>query len=136
MVFNKIYHIYIRVFRSYNYVGSYKDTSNRALRYGPKAYGYTVETCANACSEYKLFGLQNNGWCQCDNEFTHASKYGASSNECRPLGGPWCNAIYAFTDIPKDIIAPPTVCDGGFPGKDAYGLLYRFIFLIYCVCVD
>jgi len=26
-------------------LGSWKDTGNRALRFGPMAYGYTAETC-------------------------------------------------------------------------------------------
>ena len=33
-------------------LGAYKDTRNRAMRRGPKRYGYNVESCQNACKEY------------------------------------------------------------------------------------
>ena len=79
----------------YPYVayGPYKDTWDRNLRYGPQAYGYTNDTCYLACYEtYTLFSLQDNGWCACDSNLTHATRDGASS--CGPNGGGWCNYIY------------------------------------------
>ena len=82
-------------------IGPYKDTGNRALRYGPHQYGYTAETCKAACPQYKYIGLQNGngktGWCCCDNSFNHATKYGKSN--CGKTGGPWCNYIYE--KVPK-----------------------------------
>lgn len=74
-------------------IGPYLDTSNRALRYGPHNYGYTAETCRAACPEYKYFALQDDGWCCCDNDLTHATKYGKST--CGKTGGSFCNYIYA-----------------------------------------
>ena len=61
--------------------GGYKDTSNRALRYGPHQHGYTAATCQAACQDwngnvYKYFALQNNGWCSCDNDWNQITKYG------------------------------------------------------------
>ena len=75
------------------FIGSYKDTGSRALRYGPHAYGYTAETCAAACPQYTYIGLQDNGWCCCDNDYNHVTKYGTASN-CYPKGAGWCNAVY------------------------------------------
>ena len=37
---------------SYLPIGSYRDTSNRALRNGPHRYGYDAEKCRNDCKEY------------------------------------------------------------------------------------
>jgi cellulase/cellobiase CelA1 len=56
------------------------------------AYGFTAETCQAACPTYKYFALQNNGWCCCDNDLTHATKYGAAN--CGKAGGGWCNYVY------------------------------------------
>ena len=79
--------------------GPYRDTHDRALRNGPMAYGHTAETCAKACPTYKYFALQNNGWCCCDNDFTHVTKYGKA--DCGATGGGWCNYVYE-----QDVILP------------------------------
>tara|TARA_B110000483_G_C18197194_1_gene543544 strand:+ start:612 stop:1997 length:1386 start_codon:yes stop_codon:yes gene_type:complete len=94
-------------------LGPYKDTGNRALRYGPKKYGYNAKTCAKATKGYKYFALQNNGWCCADNDLSHATKYG-KSNTCKygkkgignggKLGGPWCNYIYEKIDNSKLVV--------------------------------
>ena len=34
----------------------------------PPKYGYNVESCQNACKEYKYFSLQHNGWCSCEDD--------------------------------------------------------------------
>ncbi len=78
-------------------LGSYRDTGSRALRYGPHRYGYTPETCAAACSAYKYFALQHGGWCCCDNDLSHATKYGTAS-DCCTMGGAWCNCVFQATD--------------------------------------
>lgn len=88
-------------------LGPYKDTGNRALRYGPHKYGYTAKDCADATKGYKYFALQNGnattGWCSADNDLKHATKYGSSSSCDRgpkgisgggKSGGPWCNYVY------------------------------------------
>ena len=65
------------------YIGCYADTTDRALRYGPHAYGYTVDSCRDKCKEdgpYQYFALQHNGWCSCDNDFDHATKHGTATN--------------------------------------------------------
>lgn len=84
-----------QVLHAYTYLGSYKDTDNRASRYGPHEYGYTVATCSQACSTYKFFALQDTGWCSCDNDWGHITKYGTAASDCNPLGGTWCSAVYS-----------------------------------------
>ena len=78
-------------------LGAYKDTGSRAMRRGPQKYGYNVESCQNACKDYKYFSLQNNGWCSCEDDKAHATKYGTSS--CNGMGGGWCNYIYKNIDV-------------------------------------
>ena len=89
-------------FSNFKDIGPYKDTANRALRYGPKKYGYSPQTCFEATEGYKYFSLQNNGWCSADNDYNHATMYGKSNNciygekgirNGGKLGGPWCNYI-------------------------------------------
>ena len=74
-------------------IGSYKDTSTRALRWGPQAYGYTAAQCVAACPDYRYAALQNGdgttGWCSCDDDLSNATKYGTST--CGLTGGGWCN---------------------------------------------
>ena len=76
--------------------GSYRDTQNRALRYGPHNWGYTTETCKAACPTSKYIALQDGngqtGWCSCDNDWNHVTKYGPK--QCGKTGGPWCNSVY------------------------------------------
>ena len=77
--------------------GGYRDTSSRALRHGPHAYGYTAASCQKACHNwngisYKYFALQDNGWCCCDNDWKEVTKYGKKS--CGKTGGGWCNYVY------------------------------------------
>jgi hypothetical protein len=89
------------------YIGCYRDNGWRDLKHGPKRYGYVPETCHEACSDYKYFALQNNGWCNCDNDFsTPDSTYNKiSENRCGSemtmlngkkwrLGGGWANSMY------------------------------------------
>jgi hypothetical protein len=89
---------------TYKPLGAWRDTANRALRYGPKKYGYDANKCRAACPQYRYFALQNNGWCSCDNDFKHATKYGRKS--CGKRGGPWCNYIYQNLRAP---VAPATM---------------------------
>ena len=80
-------------------IGPFRDTGNRAFRHGPKAYGYNVGSCQKACKDYKYFALQHNGWCSCENDLQHATKYGTSS--CGFYGGGWCNYIFRNDDLPS-----------------------------------
>lgn len=83
------------------YIGCYKDdTSKRALPYGPHDYGYTPESCAIACKDYKYFGLQNGGWCCCENELEDATRYGPSTDcpEETRLGGSLANDLFENLD--------------------------------------
>ena len=74
-----------------------RDTGSRAFRHGPKAYGYNVGSCQKACKDYKYFALQHNGWCSCENDLQHATKYGTSS--CGFYGGGWCNYVFRNDDL-------------------------------------
>lgn len=80
-------------------LGCFRDTGNRALRYGPHRYGYNKYTGFNKIkNSYKYFALQNNGWLCADNDYRHATKYGRY-NRCiyganGDQGGPWANALY------------------------------------------
>ena len=47
--------------------------------------------------DYKYFALQHNGWCSCENDLQHATKYGTSS--CGFYGGGWCNYIFRNDDL-------------------------------------
>ena len=67
---------------TYKPIGAYRDTSNRALRNGPKAYGYNPKSCYDATGGAygdKYFALQDGGWCSSDNDKNHALKYGKYS---------------------------------------------------------
>lgn len=105
-------------------IGPYADTGNRALRYGPKNYGYTAEACAEATKGFKYFALQHGdattGWCSADNDLNHAKKYG-KSNKCDrgpsgirgggKSGGPWCNYIYEKIIDENNWKKPSISCD-------------------------
>jgi len=76
----------------YTRIGSYRDTRTRALKYGPKAYNYTQESCMAACPEYKYFAIQEGSWCSCSNSLSEATEYGEM--ECGDNGAAWCNSLY------------------------------------------
>ena len=81
----------------------YKDRGSRALRYGPHRYGYTADKCRDACPSYKYFALQNGngatGWCSCDNDWRHVTKYGAKN--CGRTGNGWGNFVYRNNHVEK-----------------------------------
>lgn len=86
------------------YIGCFIDDGHRDLQDGPRNYGYTVESCAETCSDYTFFALQHNGWCVCSNAYSSAQQYGrAPDAECGGpcagesegrCGGGWRNAVY------------------------------------------
>ena len=94
----------------YTRIGSYRDTSRRALNYGPKAYGNTQESCMAACPEYKYFALQagngTTGWCSCSNSLSDATQYG--EKDCGDTGGPWCNSLYENNSVVDGAAATTT----------------------------
>lgn len=70
------------------------------MRFGPKQYGYTASSCSAACKGYNYFSLQDHrGWCSCENDLSHATKYGVS-NDCpdNQMGGTWANDIFQNSD--------------------------------------
>ena len=103
---------------SYEHKGQYRDTGNRALRYGPQKYGYDELGCRKACEDYTYFALQNGngktGWCCCDNDWQHVIKYGRAPSSCTSkTGGPWCNAVFKRADDPATTVfvsIGPGVC--------------------------
>merc|ERR1740130_2189216 len=72
-----------------DYVGCFVDDGARDLHEGPRAYGYTSTTCAEACDSYSFFALQHNGWCVCGNAHSTDSQYSqVADNECgNPCAG-------------------------------------------------
>ena len=82
-----------------NYIGCYQDQHAQALRYGPRNYGYTIDSCSEACKQsgYKYFGMQDPGfggdyesaWCGCDDDLDHITQYGQLTSPCHEtyLGG-------------------------------------------------
>ena len=48
--------------KAFEHIGCFKDTFDRALRHGPQDYGFDVDSCSNACSDYQYFALKNDGW--------------------------------------------------------------------------
>merc|ERR1719197_310021 len=93
------------------FIGCYKDDSDRDLCCGPQTGGFTANSCAKAClaDGFTIFGLQNNGECFCDNDFsTPASVYHeVDESLCgdKGLGGGWTNAIYEVLDYDIDVMA-------------------------------
>ena len=86
------------VSKKYKVLGSYRDTSNRALKQGPHKYGYTAKTCQEACPNNKYFALQDGngatGWCSCSDVLSEVTQYGTNP-DCGPTGGVWCNYVFS-----------------------------------------
>ena len=93
-------------------IGPYIDTSDRAMRYGNGGYGYDVDSCYSYCinAKYAYFALQNYindielSQCFCDNNLTHATKYG--SGTCGEYGGGFCNYIYEIIGTIAPTVSP------------------------------
>eukprot|EP01083_Nonionella_stella_P075389 204940_1 len=88
---------YVSATPVYEYKGCYQDNSNRALRYGPQAFGYQAASCYVVCEAlgHSYFALQAGHWCSCDNDLNHIMKYGASA-ACSTMvdGGAWANSVF------------------------------------------
>ena len=88
-------------------IGCFRDTSRRAipqrdgrsrlLRGNYQRRKFSIQKCALDAAKYafKVFGVQNGGWCASGaHAFRTYAKYGAS-NRCRNgKGGPWANDVY------------------------------------------
>merc|ERR1712110_568846 len=80
------------------YIGCYRDTEDRDLKFGP-FYDH-VPSCARACSGYSYFSLQYNGQCFCDNSYStppdvFARIADSACGGAEPsVGGSWANAVY------------------------------------------
>eukprot|EP01083_Nonionella_stella_P121267 364276_1 len=109
----------------FKYVGCYRDTKDRAFRSGPKQWGFDAEKCFEACGEYKYFALQAKGWCSCENDFKHATKYG-SYDKCPQdhLGGAWANDMY---EIPKNLAEVKKPAPGEGMISSTYSNAYKWI---------
>ena len=60
---------------------------------------FSVETCYEACYQYKYFALQANATlCMCDNDYTDATRYGTTTGCTNGTGGSWQNALYEITE--------------------------------------
>jgi len=78
-------------------LGCFVDDNDRNLKYGPMEYGYSVDTCFDACSSYLYFALQNGGLCSCGAyNSTWEENYKVNASECGSdgLGGVSRNMVY------------------------------------------
>jgi len=99
---NSIYHTCVYQYTSCDaknpsYIGCYADDVNRDLHDGPRYYGFTQQTCNEACQAYPFFALQMHGWCVCGAAYATEPQYVKKPDaECGSmgLGGPWRNSIY------------------------------------------
>jgi hypothetical protein len=77
-------------------LGGYRDKDQRAMRFGPKSYGYGAARCQREClrrsEKYIYFALQDGGQCSCESSKHRISLYGRT--ECDGSGGPYCNYVY------------------------------------------
>jgi len=89
-----------------NYLGCFKDSSDRAIKKFLAPSGNTVETCSKLAniSNYNTFSLQFKGECWADNNPLY-SQYGSAEN-CEPLGGGYTNQVYT-TNIKSSIPVLP-----------------------------
>ena len=98
---------------AYETLGCFKDAPNRAIptleriesildgRY--KSRQNPIEKCYNAALArgYKVFALQDGGWCASSSDASETyDKYGASS-DCKAdgLGGSWANQVYQINGL-------------------------------------
>ena len=95
---------------SYEDLGCWGDRGDRALKGGPKRYGYTVETCKQEAKDRgsSIFALQHNGWCSTSdktNKDDDYRKYGRSPayKGCNPLGGGWQNHVYNVVETTNTV---------------------------------
>jgi hypothetical protein len=105
---------------TYNYVGCYNDTSNRAIpdQMNIVKSVYDCETQAKA-KGYTVYGLQYGGQCFGSSDINAAREYGLQTDQtqCTTLGGSWTNQVY--TNIEN--VPPLTNINPNMPTSiDAY----------------
>ena len=91
-------------------IGCFRDTSrraipqldgrNRLLRGNYQRRKFAIQKCLLVAAKYgyKMFGVQNGGWCASGpHAYRTYAKYGRS-NRCRGgKGGPWANDVYRIS---------------------------------------
>ena len=76
----------------------------RVMRYGPQSYGFTPQSCADACASYEFVGLQDvggrlsrkacggaapgtctnaTGYCSCDHDWSQVTSQGKAPPDCQ-----------------------------------------------------
>ena len=99
---------------TYNYVGCYNDTENRAIANQMNNVN-SVYDCEQLAKEqgYTVYGLQDGGQCFGSTDINAAREYGLQTDQsqCPPLGGFWTNQVY--TNI--DNVAPLTNINPNMP---------------------
>jgi len=91
-----------------SYLGCFRDSWNRALKYGPGRYGYDTESCAAVCPTFQYFSLQDRGQCFCTNNLNEAKMHGTSTNcPADRRGAAWANDLFSKGGGgPPDVILP------------------------------
>merc|ERR1712048_112922 len=104
------------------YIGCYKDTANRALRYVPHQWGgYNPDTCSTACKDYKYFAVQAGGYCFCDDDYDHATRYGEGGGcPASKMGAGWRNDLF-LNEMPNNVaiksVSSQKYLDGRSPNR-------------------
>mmetsp|Transcript_4624 Transcript_4624/g.6430 ORF Transcript_4624/g.6430 Transcript_4624/m.6430 type:complete len:534 (+) Transcript_4624:93-1694(+) len=81
----------------YKFKGCYIDKWDRDLPSGPRKWGFTKETCMEACKGFLYFGLEGGSWCCCGNKYgKHGPAPLANCNDKsdQMLGGSFRIALY------------------------------------------
>jgi len=94
-----------------HYIGCYRDNGSRALKHGPRRFGYSVASCHAACPRYKYFALQAGSQCFCDNRLRSPTRQypKVPDPQCGKSehGGAWRNAVYATPAVHGVPARPP-----------------------------
>ena len=93
-------------------IGCFKDTARRAipqldgrsllLKGNYKRRRFAIEKCAYAALKrgYRMFGVQDGGWCASGPRARYTfAKYGRSKRCRNGKGGPWANDVYRISGI-------------------------------------
>lgn len=120
-----------------SFVGNYFDGDHgksgpRVLRFGPQSYGFSPQSCADACTQYTYAALQDvggrlsrngcagtapgtctneTGYCSCDNDLAHIEAQGVPTDpSClKPVQAcSWVNSVYRSAPAPPPLPAGST----------------------------
>ena len=90
----------------YQYIGCFADADDRSMEMGPlNVPMMTPDACADACSDYTYFGLQNGDQCFCGSGY---GRYGQVSDSACSIpcpgsedscGGTYRNSVYLTTPL-------------------------------------